>query len=62
MTSDPLIKAFLSEMNKIIKDETESLVSAPFEQMYTVGRLQGRIDGLKTALETLYKISEEQDT
>lgn len=62
MTSDPLIKAFLLEMNKIIKDETDALVSAPFEQMYTVGRSQGRIDGLKTALETLYKISEEQDT
>lgn len=62
MSNDPLIKAFLIELSNAIKDETEAIVQSPFESMYSVGRAQGRIDGLKKAIETLYRISEEQDT
>lgn len=61
MISDPLIRAYIAEINKVLKEETEAFVSAPFDSMYVVGRSQGKVDGLRAALEIFYKISEELD-
>jgi hypothetical protein len=62
MIQDPLVRIFITEVNRALKEESEALVSAPFDRLYTLGRAQGKIDGLKSALEILFKISEELDT
>ena len=60
MVRDPLITAYLQEVHQQISVEIEALTAGAFEQLHQVARIQGRIDGLKAALQLLTKVAEEQ--
>ena len=63
MSEDTLIAMFISRMHQKIRDESTDLTNARFDDMYAVGLFQGRVHGLKAALEVLEAVLEarEQD-
>lgn len=61
MIRDALVTAYMNEMHQQLSVEVESLTAGAFEQLHQVARVQGRIDGLRMALQLLSKVAEEQD-
>ena len=55
---DSFLNAYLNAVNSEIENLTDALTKTKFDDLYTVGRIQGRIDGLRTSkdiLEATYK-------
>lgn len=60
MIRDAVTRAFLAEIGAEVSRSIEGLTNGSFEQLAQVARLQGRIDGLRTAVTLLEKVIEEQ--
>lgn len=43
------------------KELLSALANTPFDSLYQVGRTQGKLDGLKLAMQLLHGVIEDQD-
>lgn len=61
MIHDALFSAFVSALKKERHELTEALATAQVADMYRLGQLQGRIQGLTDALNVLENVLNDQD-
>lgn len=61
MSEDALITTFIARMHQRIRDESTDLSNARFDNMYEVGVFQGRIHGLRQAMQELEAVLEARE-
>jgi hypothetical protein len=59
--ADKFIAQYIGSVKAEIEDVKNALSSGLHADMYSVGRLQGKVDGLKAALQLLEADLESQD-
>lgn len=59
--SSPLIATLVAQVRKQISSEQEALSTVSFEKLYNVGKIQGRVEGLRLALAILDEVLQDQD-
>jgi hypothetical protein len=61
MIRDALVNTFVIEVRQQIREELESLAAVSFAELYAVGKVQGRVEGLRLALSILEAVADKQD-
>lgn len=61
MTHDKFINSYISSVKDEIQKLKDDMSRAVFTDLYSVGKIQGRIDGLKSSLQILEEAYAEQD-
>ena len=61
MINDKFIAQYVGALKQSISDVKDALANGRHDDLYSVGRLQGHVDGLKSALELLEADLEAMD-
>lgn len=60
MPRNDLTAKYLAALQGVLTEEIEGMTRIAFSDMYSVGRVQGKIDGIKIAIRVLEEVIEDQ--